>query len=94
MTPQTVFADPPGYGWASEGPREAQALPLAPYLEIRAAAKDLCLENNKTELEFEVARRNCYRTAVSDGLSQMNRAVAAYQSGTSLAAATLTIRGQ
>lgn len=60
---------------------------------IRAAAKDLCLENNKEEIEFEAARRSCYKTAISGGFDQMNRAIAARESGASLAAATLTVRG-
>ena len=61
---------------------------------IRAAASDICLENNKEDVEFTVARRGCYKTAVSSGLEQMSRAIAARESGTFLAAATLTIQGR
>lgn len=61
---------------------------------IRAAASDLCFENNREEVEFAAARRGCYRTAVSSGLDQMKQAIAARESGASLAVATLTIRGQ
>ena len=61
---------------------------------IRSAASDLCFESNKEQVKFTMARRSCYNTAVDDGLSQMNRAIAAQASGVSIAAATVTIRGQ
>lgn len=61
---------------------------------IRAAARDLCLENNVEQVKFTVARRECYVRATTDGYSQMNSAIAARDSGASLAAATLTIRGR
>ena len=61
---------------------------------IRAAASDLCLESNKEEVKFAAARKSCYRAAVSSGLKQMNSAIAARQSGSTLAAASLTIRGE
>ena len=61
---------------------------------IRSAARDICLENNIEQVKFTAARRHCYNKAVNDGLSQMNEAVAARASGTTLAAATLVVRGE
>ena len=61
---------------------------------IRAAASDLCIENSREEIKFSTARRACYRTALNSGIRQMNSAVAASESGTTLAAATLTISGK
>jgi len=61
---------------------------------IRAAASDLCLENNKEDVKFAALRRSCYRTAVSSGIDQMNSAIASRQSGSQLAAATLIISGE
>ena len=61
---------------------------------IRAAAGDLCFDGNKDEVKFAMARRGCYNAALNDGLSQMDRAIAARASGTPLAAASLIIRGQ
>ena len=37
--PETVYSEETGYGWVSAGARQARALPLAPYVEIRAIAK-------------------------------------------------------
>jgi hypothetical protein len=34
------YSDALGYGWASEGERTTQAIPLTPYLEVRAVAKN------------------------------------------------------
>ncbi len=39
VAPDTLYSDALGYGWAAEGPRTADAIPLTPYLEVRAAAK-------------------------------------------------------
>lgn len=61
---------------------------------IRSAARDICLENNIEQVKFTAARRHCYNKAVNNGLSQMNEAVAARASGTTLAAATLVVRGE
>ena len=61
---------------------------------IRSAARDICLENNIEQVKFTAARRHCYNKAVDNGLSQMNEAVAARASGTTLAAATLVVRGE
>lgn len=61
---------------------------------IRSAAEDICLEGSKEQVKFETARRQCYSTALRSGFSQMNSAVAANASGTTLAAATLTISGR
>jgi len=61
---------------------------------IRSAARDICLENNIEQVKFAAARRHCYNKAVNNGLSQMNEAVAARASGTTLAAATLVVRGE
>ena len=38
VDPETRYTETLGYGWASEGLREAQAMPLTPYLEVRAVA--------------------------------------------------------
>jgi hypothetical protein len=37
---QTKYREALGYGWASDGPREAVGIPLAPYLEVRAAVRN------------------------------------------------------
>lgn len=37
--PGTVYSEASGYGWMGEGERQAHAIPLTPYLEIRAAVK-------------------------------------------------------
>jgi hypothetical protein len=39
VDPATRYAEN-GFGWLAEGQREAVAIPLTPYLEVRAAAKD------------------------------------------------------
>ncbi|MDQ2948674.1 MAG: hypothetical protein M3Y27_22505, partial [Acidobacteriota bacterium] len=36
----TRYTDSRGYGWVSDGERSSEAIPLAPYLEVRAATKD------------------------------------------------------
>jgi len=36
----TPYDEQKGYGWLAEGQREESAIPLTPYLEVRAAAKD------------------------------------------------------
>lgn len=33
---ETLYSDAHGYGWASAGERTSEAIPLAPYLEVRA----------------------------------------------------------
>jgi hypothetical protein len=38
--PTTDYAEAKGYGWASKGQREAVALPLTPYAEIRAVERN------------------------------------------------------
>ncbi len=40
VSPETMFSEQTGYGWVSEGLRQAHALSLTPYLEIRAAARN------------------------------------------------------
>jgi hypothetical protein len=40
VDPATRYDEASGYGWASEGPREAVGIPLTPYLEVRSAIKD------------------------------------------------------
>jgi UrcA family protein len=57
---------------------------------IRAAATDLCLENNKEEVKVAAARRDCFDTAYNGGLSQMHMAIAGRPSS-ALATATLVI---
>lgn len=60
---------------------------------IRAAAHDICFENNVEPLEIAMARRQCYKTAISSGFQQMNAAIAANDGGTTLAIATLIVHG-
>src|SRR5205823_5524960 len=40
VDPDTHYSDETGFGWLSAGEREAVAIPLTPYLEVRAAAKN------------------------------------------------------
>ena len=61
---------------------------------IRSAARDICLANNIEEVKVTAARHHCFNTALNDGLSQMNEAIAARASGKTLAAATLVVRGK
>jgi UrcA family protein len=61
---------------------------------IRAAARDLCVENIVQPLETALPQRACFQRAMSDGNRQMTSAIAARQSGIGIAAAVLTIRGQ
>jgi UrcA family protein len=61
---------------------------------IRSAARSVCFENNIEQVKFTVARRHCYDFAISDANRQMNEAIARVKTGTALAAATLTVRGQ
>lgn len=61
---------------------------------IRSAAEDLCLNSSKEQVKFEAARHRCYSTAVNNGITQMNSAIAEKANGSTLAAATLVISGQ
>ncbi len=40
VAPETRYSDEKGFGWLDDGPREAVAIPLTPYLEVRAVAKN------------------------------------------------------
>jgi hypothetical protein len=40
VDPKTMYTEALGYGWASDGAREAVGIPPAPYLEVRAAARE------------------------------------------------------
>jgi hypothetical protein len=40
VDPDTRYSERLGYGWTSAGERIAEAIPLTPYLEVRAAAKN------------------------------------------------------
>lgn len=40
VNPATQYTDALGFGWASDGRRTAEEIPLTPYLEVRAVAKD------------------------------------------------------
>jgi UrcA family protein len=57
---------------------------------IRAAADDLCLEDNREEVKVKAARRTCFDTAYNGGLAQMNMAIAG-RPNSALATATLVI---
>lgn len=39
VDPATRYTDALGFGWVSDGPREAEEIPLTPYLEVRAVAR-------------------------------------------------------
>lgn len=43
---------------------------------VRAAASDICLEPVKDDLSVGLARKMCYRTAINDGFTQIDRLVA------------------
>ncbi|MGI8745235.1 MAG: hypothetical protein ACR2NN_22220 [Bryobacteraceae bacterium] len=40
VAPETRYSDDKGFGWLDDGQREAVAIPLTPYLEVRAVAKN------------------------------------------------------
>ncbi len=40
VAPETRFSTDRGFGWLDDGQREAATIPLTPYLEVRAVAKD------------------------------------------------------
>lgn len=48
---------------------------------VRAASSDLCLEPVREDLSVSIARKICYRTAVNDGFSQIDRLVADKMAG-------------
>lgn len=48
---------------------------------VRSAASDICLEPVKEDLEVSSARKMCYRTAINDGFSQIDRLVADHLAG-------------
>lgn len=43
---------------------------------VRSAASDLCLEPVREDLAVSIARITCYRTAINDGFSQIDRLAA------------------
>jgi UrcA family protein len=57
---------------------------------IRAAAGDLCLENNREGVKVAAARRTCFDTAYNGGVKQMEMAIAG-RHNSALATATLII---
>jgi UrcA family protein len=61
---------------------------------IRAAAGRVCDFGGMQELEVFSASYRCYRTAVVDGLHQMNQVLAANPGAATLAASTLIISGR
>jgi hypothetical protein len=40
VSPATLYDETAGYGWEREGRREAHVVPLTPYLEVRAVARE------------------------------------------------------
>jgi UrcA family protein len=58
---------------------------------IRAAASELCYEDNIEELKFTIARHHCYSAAVDDAYNQMSAAIAQARAGRTIAAAMLTV---
>jgi UrcA family protein len=61
---------------------------------IEQTAAKMCLTSAVEPLGTRVARSNCYRTAVSSGLQQVDRIIAAGNGNPMTAAATLTISAQ
>jgi UrcA family protein len=62
------------------------------YQRIQAAATHVCDVYSGTKgLENFTAGRACYKAAVADGMTQMNKLVAARDSGTFLAASSIII---
>jgi hypothetical protein len=55
VAPDTRYSDSSGYGWILDTPRTAVVIPLTPYLEVRAAAK------NPTNLPHDVLYRDYIR---------------------------------
>jgi UrcA family protein len=59
---------------------------------IRAAAAHVCTYESGTQnLQQSLASRVCYKTSLSDGLHQMNRLIAARQTGAAMAAAVTIV---
>lgn len=56
---------------------------------IRAAAGELCYEDNIEPLKLTIARRHCYSVAVDDAYNQMRAAIAQARAGRTIAAAML-----
>jgi UrcA family protein len=54
---------------------------------VRSAAASLCLENSIEPLDIHLLRKRCFHTAVRNGFSQIDRAVAARGSGGALTVA-------
>lgn len=59
---------------------------------IRGAAERLCVENGVRDLQARLADRECFKSAMTSGLSQMNQQIAAR--GPSTTAATAAITGK
>ena len=58
---------------------------------VRGAAGRLCLSHSVEPLQVWLASKNCYRGAVADAYSQIDRVIAGQRSGTSLASAILVV---
>lgn len=58
---------------------------------VRAAASDLCLDPAWEDLSASTARKICYRTAVHDGFSQIDRLVADKMAGNASLASAIQI---
>jgi UrcA family protein len=61
---------------------------------IRAAAGRVCDFGGTMKVEEFSASGRCYRTAVKDGLRQMDQVIASNLSGSALAASALVVSGQ
>lgn len=61
---------------------------------IRGAAKRLCVDDARKDVENRTTGKICYNLAVADGRDQMNQAMFAQRSGTPLAAATIIVRAR
>lgn len=59
---------------------------------IDAAARRVCFAEGDISLSSIIAAHDCYRTALADGLRQMNEIIAARASGTRLVTTALNVR--
>ena len=61
---------------------------------IRGAAKRVCESTGDRRLETYLVTHGCFASAYRNGLRQMNTAIAGRATGSTIAAASLTIRGE
>ena len=61
---------------------------------VRFAASKLCIENGVQSLPAKVAGKQCFNTAVADGLAQVDRAAQARRASLAIAGATLSVQAK